>query len=131
MEQINPDLIPVIEEMLYEFIESKPETYLVPSRHEDCAKDGGMIRAAMVRNPEWYRNMCADFIRPPKIKRRLKKHPRTRVKRKHTIAVIELIIKNGGSTSKYAPYIIEEAKRRYAILERCIAPQFDEWNNQF
>ena len=108
--KIPPELIPIIEEMLYEFMDNRLDVCLVPSQDENCAKDGGMIRVATTQNPEWYQEMCFEFPRPGRGGR--KKKPRTIVKRIETIKLINRLIKLRKSESKYAPYVIWEAERR-------------------
>lgn len=117
--KINPELIPILEEILFEFMGSKPEICLVPSNDENCAKDGGMIRVPTTVNPEWYQRMCKDF--PPvnwKQYKKFRKKQRTIVKRKDTVKNIKLLIKNLESSSKYAPYIIDEAQHRLELYQR-------------
>lgn len=112
--KVDPDLIQIIEEMLYEFETNKPEVCLVPSQDENCAEYGGMIRVATTQNPEWYRNMCGDFPRPvqPSQPREKSENKRTVIKRKDTVSIFNRLLEYGGSKSKYAGYIIGEAQRR-------------------
>jgi len=127
---LNPELSPIIEEMLFEFMGSKPEICLIPSKDENCAKDGGMIRVATIVNPKWYQEMCADF--PPvnwKNYNPHRKKQRTIVKRKDIVALMERILKNGESSSKYASYIIGEAERRLEIYSD--TEKLEPWKGQF
>lgn len=122
---VTSELIPILEEILYEFMDSKPEVCLIPSKIESCAKDGGMIRVATIQNPGWYKNMCLDFPRPGRGGK--KKNPRTIIKRKETIRLIERLVKHKNSKSKYASYVTGEALRRFEIYSGNIEP----WDNQF
>lgn len=114
--KVKTELVPILEEILFEFQTSKPEICLIPSKNESCAKDGGMIRVATISNPQWYRRMCSCFPRSGSGGR--KKNPRTIVKRKGTEKNIKLLIKNLKSSSKYAPYIISEAQYRLELYQR-------------
>ena len=89
--KVNPELVEILEEILFEFMGSKPEICLVPSGDPNIASDGGMIRVPTTVNPEWYQRMCKDFPRPsqPSNPVAFKKKPRTIVKRKDTIKNIE------------------------------------------
>jgi hypothetical protein len=87
-------------------MDSKPQTDKIRSpTHE-----GSFNLVPTVTNPEWYRKMCGDFPRPGRGGQ--KKKPRTIVKRRHTLEVFHLLLKNRKSESKYASYIIDEAQRR-------------------
>lgn len=124
--KINPKLIPIIEEILSEFMESKPDTIKVPSK----THEGSWNRITTTFNPEWYRDMCKDFPRGYDKHNRKgpnKKKPRTIVKRKETILLMERLIKNMESKSKYTSYIAGEAERR---LEAYSGSQ-SEFENQF
>lgn len=122
----NQELLPIIEEMLSEFMESKPDTIKVPSN----THEGSWNRVTTTFNPEWYRGMCSDFPRGydrHNKKGPNKKKPRTIVKRKETIFLMERLIKNKKSESKYASYIIGEAERRLEIY----SGNTTEWKGQF
>jgi hypothetical protein len=124
----NPELIVIIEEMLYEFMGSKPDTMKVPS----TTHDGSYNRVCTTFNPEWYREMCKDF--PRRIDKYNpsgpnKKKPRTIVKRQYITLLMENLIKHGKSDSKYASYITGEAERRFETYES--AAGFKPWKDQF
>lgn len=106
----DPELSSALDEMAFEFSESYHEVILLPSRIESTAKDGGCIRVATNRNPKWYRDMCARF---PKKRGRARKKPRTHIKKGEVLVTIQRLAQRGVSTSKYCPYILDEAKRRF------------------
>lgn len=108
---ITQDLIPILEEMLYELSTNRLETCLVPSRIESYRDSGGMIRVSTSNNPKWYKDLC-DLFPDSRPKGRNKKKPRTIVKRKHILKLLDCLIRNHKSPSKYAHHIIDEAKRR-------------------
>ena len=119
--KVRHELIPYIEEMLFEFMESKPIVDLVPSKNvERFERNGCMVRVATVQNPSWYKEMCLLYME----QRPNRKKEQTIIKRNYTIKIIEVMIKNKRTMSKYAHHILIEANRRYR--------QFDiPWNNQF
>lgn len=124
--KVDPELIPIIEEMLFEFMASKPDTIKVPSR----THEGSWNRITTTFNPEWYRGMCSDFLRGYDKHNRKgpnKKKPRTIVKRKETVLLMNRLIKNIESKSKYASYILGEAERRLEIY----SGNSTEWKDQF
>ena len=124
--KVDPELITIIEEMLFEFMGSKPDTIKVPSR----THKGSWNRITTTFNPEWYRGMCSDFPRGYDKHNRKgpnKKKPRTIVKRKETIFLMERLIRNMESKSKYASYIVGEAERRFEIY----SGHSTEWKDQF
>ena len=124
--KVDHKLILIIEEMLFEFMGSKPDTIKVTSR----THEGSWNRITTTYNPEWYRDMCSDFPRGYDKHNRNgpnKKKPRTIVKRKETIFLMERLIKNMESKSKYASYIIGEAERRLEIY----SGHSTEWKDQF
>ena len=106
----DPELSTVLDEMAFEFGESYHEVILLPSKIETCANDGGCIRVATNRNPKWYREMCARF---PKKRGRARKKPRTHIKKEEVLVTIQRLAGRGVSTSKYCPYILDEARRRF------------------
>lgn len=103
---INPH---ILQEMVDEFNESYLDVVLIPSKDHNTAIDGGMIRVAQNRNPEWYRNLCSNH---PKRKQRTRKKPQTSIKKEDIISVMKSMIKNGSTKSKYSYYIIEEMNTR-------------------
>lgn len=124
--KVDPELIPIIEEMLFEFMGSKPDTIKVPSR----THEGSWNRITTTFNPEWYRGMCSDFPRGYGKHNRKgpnKKKPRTIVKRKEAIILMERLIRNMESKSKYASYVLGEAERRLEIY----SGNSTEWKDQF
>lgn len=128
--RIDSQLVPFLEEMLYEFQDSRLEVCLVPSNDPETAADGGKTRACTGQNPLWYQRMCKEF--PPvnwKQYRPGRKKQRTIVKRRDTINNIRCLIKNLRSSSKYAPYIVDEAQHRLEVEQE--ADGITPWDNQF
>ena len=104
------ELRPFIAAMADDFAEEYHEVCLIPSKDEGTAKDGGMIRVATNRNPKWYRDLCTAF---PKRGAKPKKKPRSSVEKIDVLNAIRSLSVRGVSTSKYAPLILDEAKRRF------------------
>ena len=126
---INENLIPFIKEMLYELEENRLKVCLVPSEDEQCAKDGGMIRAATSINPVWYQELCAMY--PPMNWKKgngfNKKKKRTILKRYNILQILRRMIKYKKSKSMHAEYLLDIAKDRKESYEDSFIP----WNNQF
>lgn len=78
--------------MLADLQNHRLEVTLAPSKHEEIAERGGMIRVVMDRNAPWYQRMCADF---PSSRKRDKRAPDTLIKREHTITALESMIRTG------------------------------------
>lgn len=125
--KINSQLIPYFNEMLMELYECKLEVCLIPSEIESVRKDGGMIRVAYSKNPEWYSELCSLYIR----KSNKKKKFRTIIKRKNIINILINIIKNKYSNSKYAEYLFNIAKDRKKTENDYLINNLQPWENQF
>lgn len=104
------DLAPFLQSLIDDFATEYLDVYLVPNKDEAKERDGRHLRAAMNRNPLWYRRICAAF---PKRKQRRRKKPQSSVTKDDVIYAVQVIIKRGWSKSKYAPFILDEARRRY------------------
>jgi hypothetical protein len=128
---VNTELIPFLEEMMYEFMDQKLEVCLIPPKEQEWEDRGTMHRVATSVNPEWYQKMCAEFPRPVQpsqpVEKGIKK--RTIVKRRDTVKLFERLLKYLKSKSKYAPYLIDEAQRRLELCQD--AEGIEPWNNQF
>lgn len=124
---INTELIPFLEEMMYEFIDQRLEVVKIRSQ----THEGSFNRAVSGINPEWYQRMCADFPRPiqPSQPREKRIKKRTIVKRKDTIKLFNRLIKFCKSKSKYAPYLVDEAQRRLDLCQE--VEGLEPWDNQF
>jgi hypothetical protein len=99
-----------LQSLIDDFATEYLDVYLVPNKDEAKERDGRHLRAAMNRNPLWYRRVCAAF---PKRKQRPRKKSQSSVTKSDVIYIIQVIIRQGWSKSKYAPFILEEARRRY------------------
>jgi len=120
------DLIPQLDEMLFELQTNELQVCLVPGDNLDAVKDGKMVRAAVGTNPGWCQELC--LLNPcTRIKSRTTRKDHTKVKRQYIIKVLEIMIKNQRSRSAYAEYLLGIAADR-----RDIATQdFEPWDNQF
>ena len=107
---ISDEIRDIIEDMLYEFLDNKCTKELAPSDRNSS----GRYVVYTGFSPEWYSAMCRDFPRPVQPSNPVVKVgcTRTIVKRAHIIYVMNTLLDNGKSASKYAPYIIGEAQSR-------------------
>lgn len=78
--------------MLADLTSHKLEVILAPSKHDEIAERGGMIRVVMDQNAPWYQRLCAAY---PSTRKRDKRAPDTRIKREDTIRALEQMIKTG------------------------------------
>ena len=90
--------------MLAELTSHKLEVVLAPSKREEIAERGGMIRVLLDRNADWYRRMCADH---PSTRKRDKRAPDTRIKRKDTILALEDMLRTGRAVAPYEHMILK------------------------
>ncbi|MFA7287379.1 MAG: hypothetical protein WC055_00720 [Melioribacteraceae bacterium] len=111
--------------MIDEFSENYLDVVLIPSKDHNTAMDGGMIRVAQNRNPEWYRNLCSNH---PKKKQRTRKKPQTSIKKEDIISIIRNLIKTGDSKSKYVYFILDEINTRFELNT---LNEFVEFKDQF
>jgi len=80
---------------------------LIPSQDDDCALRGGMIRAIMDRNPEWYRELCARY--PRESRRRANPRPDTVIDRKRIVQALRGLL-GTGTRSSYAGDLLAAAR---------------------
>jgi len=125
--KIDETLIPYLGDMLTELCECKLEVCLIPSQNDSTREDGGMIRVCIGKNPEWYSNLCSSYIRKSK---KIKKQ-RTIIKRKNVIELLEHMIRNGYSKSKYCDYLVKIATDKKQVEDQYTLNQFEPWNDQF
>ena len=84
--------------LLWSLQNSSLEVILVPSRDREIASRGGMIRAVVSKNPDWYRKLCEDY---PSARTRRSFKPDTKIKRNNIIKVLEKLSKGQKVRSKY------------------------------
>lgn len=82
--------------MFYELISNRLEVILVPSKLEDIAENGGMIRVAVSQNPDWYRELCARYC----VKSN-RKNKRTIINRKNIESILTRLSNGKSTKSKY------------------------------
>ena len=102
------------EQMLMELAEQRLEVVLIPSLLPDVAERGGMIRAAVNRNPQWYQQLCSQYPPQRTKPRRGKRGERdTAIKRRHVLRALEEIA-SGNCATEYArrlmPFVKAKAK---------------------
>lgn len=73
------------EEYLNELEGHVLEVVLIPSRDDDCALRGGMIRCVQMENAKWYRRFAAKYESVRKDRLRYRNKFKTKIKRQHTI----------------------------------------------
>ena len=84
---------------------------LVPSRDPDCASKGGKIRAVESCNPDWYRDLCAEYV-SSRGTRRGKFD--TLIKRQHVERALREIASGKVATiyaQRVIPYVIGEREK--------------------
>lgn len=129
------DLVPLLEEMLYELMENRLEVQLVPGTVEEKNQDGCLTRAVTSCNVDWYKELCNQYHTNRTNKR---KHTRwdTKIKRKYIENVLKVMINKGVSNSMYADDLLTVAKDRFTLYEKVslLGTQDEQgisWNNQF
>lgn len=87
------------------------------------------VREVENKNPKWYSEMCSLYPRTMDKGRkvRFRNKPRTIIKRKDTIIILQTLIKKGESVSKYAYHIIEEAEKRKKELDNLSQEGYEEF----
>jgi hypothetical protein len=105
--EITPSTAAALTEMRDELECNRLEVFLVPQRIR--TNEGGMIRAAYSKNASWYRFFCACYSSS---RRRRNALFDTRIKRRDTLRVLNGLINNGRSKSKYAEDVLEIARGR-------------------
>ena len=93
--------------MYYDLLSNRLDVVLVPSKYPAIAADGGCIRVAVTRNPTWYQSFCLRYKRNPLSKR---KKPRTIIKRRETLSLLEGLMEGKDMKSKYLDHLTEIAK---------------------
>ena len=127
---IPENLIPLLDEMLYELSTEKLEVQLVPGNDPDKTKDGRFIRAAISKNPQWYSELCENYP-CTRIKKRNDRKDGTKIKRKYIFEVLERMIRNKTSNSVYASDLLEIAKNRKEMYDDLSKYENIPWNDQF
>lgn len=125
--KVDEELIPYIGDMLTELWECQLNVCLIPSTDEQTKEDGGMIRVAISKNPEWYSELCSSHIRKSKKKKKF----RTIIKRRNILEILEHMINSGFTKSKYGQYLLSIAENKKQTLDNFIEQEFEPWNNQF
>lgn len=74
-------IVKLAEEFLDELEGNYLEVILVPSRDDDCALRGGMIRCVQTENARWYRKFCLQY---ESSRNRGRRKPDTLIKRQWT-----------------------------------------------
>lgn len=95
-----------LELMLIELESNRLEVGLAPCKYP--CNEGGCVRVAFSRNATWYRRFCAQY---GSSRRRNKKHHDTRIKRAHTIRVLNRLIEGQPVRSQYAPALLSIAEK--------------------
>lgn len=121
--EVGEELVPYIEEMLLELSEFRLGVCLVPNQDPD--KTDRMLRAAVSQNPQWYRDLCNAYP-CTRSKARGERKDYTKIKRQYILLVLERLVRLKKSTSKYAEYLIDQAKLRYRSHN-----QITPWADQF
>lgn len=91
-------LAKLAEEYLDELEGSILEVILVPSRDDECAMRGGMIRCVASENARWYREFCLQY---ESSRNRGRKKPDTMIRRQWTRRALGEL-KNGKCRTIYA-----------------------------
>jgi hypothetical protein len=89
--QKEPTIRDLAQEYLLELESNYLEVVLIPSRDQDCAMRGGMIRAVQYQNAEWYRAFCAEHESNRKDRMRWSKF-KTKIKRRETRRALSELI---------------------------------------
>jgi len=120
---VNGELIPFLDEMLLELSENKLRVEKVKSILSDA-----LLRVPYEHNPEWYSKLCKLY---PDTRRRgrIKKKPRTVIKRANIISVLKSMIYKGETWSKYADYLLGIAKNKKDMTDKY--NKIIKFNNQF
>ena len=120
----------VLRQMLADLSTHRLEVVLAPSKRNEIAERGGMIRVVCDTNTPWYQRMCADY---PSTRKRDKRAPDTAIRRQDVIHALETMLKNGWVTTlnqnrilAYIPGALRDmeaqsAEVRKAALQRMLA----------
>jgi hypothetical protein len=129
---IDSALVPLLDEMFYELSEERLEVGLVPGNNPEKVDNGRMIRVAISVNPDWYQELCAMYP-GSRTKHRPPHRKDTKIKRQYIMIVLERMIRNRRSNSKYAEYLLDYAKDRKGSLDSYQEEEHvpEPWNNQF
>lgn len=124
---VEEELIPFLDEMYMDLSTYKLEVCLIP-----FGKDGRCIRAAHSQNVDWYRKFCENYP-CTRIKKRNPRKDGTKIKRKDTLKILERMIRNKKSKSKYALDLLQIAEDTKKLYDELQAEEEKEipWDNQF
>jgi hypothetical protein len=118
--------------MLADLSTHRLEVTLAPSKQNEIAERGGMIRVVMDANTPWYQRMCADY---PSTRKRDKRAPDTAIRRQDVLHALETMLKTGWVTTlnqnrilAYIPGALRDmqaqaAEGRKAALQRKLEKQ--------
>ena len=88
----------VLRQMLADLSSHRLEVILAPSKRDEMAQRGGMIRVVLDANAAWYQKMCADY---PSSRKRDNRAPDTAIRRGDTIHALEDMLKTRWVVSEY------------------------------
>lgn len=132
---VDDNLIPLLEEMLYELMENRLVVCVVPGNDGNVNDDGRKVRAVTSQNVEWYQELCLAY---PSTRIRKNLSPDTKIRRKNVVRVLERLIATGKSLSMYAGDLIAVATDRHKLYELLAVSDteqellgLDPWDNQF
>lgn len=107
--------------MLAELENSGLDVVLVPSRHWECARRGGMVRMSQNQNCQWYRELCSRNLSS---RVRCNQALDTRIKRRNVIDLLQRLVKGRPTRSSYLDQLIELS--RYVDPSLIDDPSLDE-----
>jgi len=124
-------LVPILDEMHYELSSYRLEVCLIPGKNAEVAADGRMIRVACGTNVSWYRELCGLYP-CTRGKKRSARKDYTKIKRKYIELVLERMVRNKSTESKYGEDLLAFAEDRFKVFQRLEEKTtFEPWNNQF
>lgn len=101
-----PELRAAMAELGHELKRNRLDVVLAPA--PDGYERGRMVRVVQGENPEWYQRLCKQN---PSSAKRVNRYWYTKISRYDIARQIHLLATQGWSVSKYAPFLIEEAKK--------------------
>lgn len=103
-----PDLRDYLLELHAELQQCRLVVELIPSQDPDCAAQGGRIRVAVEHNPEWYQHFCSLYLSTRRRKNQCE--PDTRIKRAHTLRLLQRLAAGLPCRSVYAEDLLSYAE---------------------
>ena len=102
-------LRPYYQQMLDELESNVLDVVLLPSRHWECSRRGGMVRTVQGQNADWYRKLCGKYSSSRTRKNAL--HD-TRIKRANVRSTLRVLTSGRKSCSYLVPDLKHEAEGR-------------------